>query len=68
MQFDRYRWQDHLQDHYRSGVDLALAGLFAIGLGTGAILQAEGNSGLAPAHDHLTGQVALSRTLPSCDA
>lgn len=68
MQFDSYRWQDHLQNRYRGGVDLALAALFAVGLGAGAILQAEGSSGPLSPQDHLTGQLALARTPPDCDA
>ena len=49
MQFDSYRWQDHVQSRHRRSVDLALSGVFAVGLMAGAALQFADSHGFAPA-------------------
>lgn len=68
MHFDSYRWQDHVQNHYRRGIDLALTGVFAALLWAGAVLQHIDTQGLAPAADPLTTQTAQIRALPDCGA
>jgi hypothetical protein len=68
MQFDSYRWQDHAQNHYRRGVDLALTLVFLVILGAGAVLQSHDNFWPAFANDRIAFQTASAEAPENCDA
>jgi hypothetical protein len=66
MEFDSYRWQDHVHNPYRRGIDLTLTGLFALAFSVSAVLQPGGDrqpaqwSDLAPQ----ASQTAMNQALP----
>lgn len=68
MQFDSYRWQDHVQSRHSRSVDLALTGVFVAGLLASAALQFGDSHGFAPAAEPFTVQAALAQAPDGCDA
>jgi hypothetical protein len=65
MHLDSYRWQDHVLNRYRGGIDLAVTGFFALALSLGAAMNLGGDRASAPSADSFAPQTAMYRSSDS---
>jgi hypothetical protein len=59
MHLDSYRWQDHVLNRYRRGIDLAVTGFFALALSLGAVMNLGGDRAPAPSAASFAPQTAM---------
>jgi hypothetical protein len=61
MHLDRYRWQDHVLNPYRWGIDVAVTGLFALALFMSAVVHLAGDPTPSESAARFITQTAMSR-------
>ena len=65
MQLDSYRWQDHVLNRYRRGIDIAVTSFFALALSVVAVINLGGDRASAPSSASFVPQAAMSRVSDS---